>query len=147
MGGWYACDTVSHFSVAVSTTIDRPRDDVYALVDDLTAHEQWTDHFLTDWKVRDGVADVKVKGGGRSQIRAVSSTPDAVVEEGTDGKRRTRGTYALRPLGPAQTEVTFTNEMLERGSSVEKLADPLVKLLLRRNNARALARLKTLMER
>lgn len=137
---------MSQLSVAVSTTIDRPRDDVYALVDDLRAHERWTDHFLTDWKPVGAGVSVKVKGGGRSEIQPVSSTPDAVVEEGTDGKRRTRGTYTLRPLDGGRTEVIFTNEILQRGSRVEALADPLVKAMLRRNNAKALARLKALME-
>ena len=137
---------MSQLSVAVSTTIDRPRGEVHALVADLRAHERWTDHFLTDWKpVGDGVS-VKVRGGGRSEIRPVSSTPDAVVEEGSDGKRRTRGTYTLRALDARRTEVTFTNEILERGSRLEALADPLVKAMLKRNNARALARLKEIME-
>jgi uncharacterized protein YndB with AHSA1/START domain len=138
---------MSQLSISVTTTIDRPRDDVYALVDDIAAHEQWTDHFLTDWEVEGNVARMKVKGGGRSEIRTVSSSPDAIVEEGSDGKRRTRGTYALRPVGPDRTEVTFTNEILERGSKAERLLDPVVKAFLRRNNQKALARLKEIMER
>ncbi len=137
---------MSQLTVAVSTTIDRPRDEVYALVGDLHAHERWTNHFLTDWKPAGDGVSVKLKGGGRSEIHPISSTPDAVVEEGTDGKRRTRGTYALRPLDDRRTEVTFTNEILQRGSRVEALADPLVKAMLKRNNAKALARLKALME-
>jgi hypothetical protein len=138
---------MSHITVAVSTTIDRPRDDVHALVDDLPAHERWTDHMLTDWEHPEpGVVRVKLKGGGRSEIRAISSTPDEVVEEGTDGKRRTRGTYRLAPAGPDRTEVTFVSEILERGSRAEALADPLVKAMLRRGNAKALARLKAIME-
>lgn len=138
---------MSHLSVAVSTTIDRAREDVHALVDDLAAHERWTDHFITEWEaLGPGAVRVKVKGGGRSEIRAVSSTPDEVVEEGTDGKRRTRGTYRLRPAGPARTEVTFVFEVLQRGSRAEALADPLLKAVLRRNNAKALARLKAILE-
>jgi uncharacterized protein YndB with AHSA1/START domain len=133
--------------VSVSTVIERPRDDVYALVDDLAAHERWTDHFLTDWDVDGDVARFKIKGGGRSEVRVLSSTPDEIVEEGSDGKRRTRGVYRLRPDGAGRTEVTFTNEILERGSKVEVLADPLVKMFLRRNNAKALARLKDLLEK
>jgi uncharacterized protein YndB with AHSA1/START domain len=137
---------MAHLTVSVSTTIDRSRDDVYALVDDLAAHERWTDHFLTDWEVEGDIARMKVKGGGRSEIRTVSSTPDAIVEEGTDGKRRTRGTYTLEPVGADRTEVTFTNEILERASKVEAVLDPLVKAFLRRNNAKALARLKAILE-
>ena len=138
---------MSHLTVSVSTTIDRSREDVHALVDDLAAHERWTDHMLTDWEHPEpGVVRVKLKGGGRSEIRAVSSTPDAIVEEGTDGKRRTRGTYALRPLGPGRTEVTFVSEILQRGSRAEALADPLVRAMLKRGNAKALARLKAIME-
>ena len=62
------------------------------------------------------MVSVKPKGGKRAEIRAVSSTPDRIVEEATDGKRRTRGTYELRADGPGRTEVTFTNELLQRGS-------------------------------
>jgi uncharacterized protein YndB with AHSA1/START domain len=134
-------------SVSVSTTIDRPRDDVYALVDDLAAHERWTDHFLTDWEVDGDVARFKMKGGGRSEVRVLSSTPDRIVEEGTDGKRRTRGTYDLRADGPARTQVTFTNEILERGSRFEAIADPAVKAFLKRNNTKALVRLKEILEK
>jgi hypothetical protein len=138
---------MSQLSVSVSTTIDRPRADVYALVDDLAAHERWTDHFLKDWEVDGEVARFRVKGGGRSEVRVLSSTPDRIVEEGTDGKRRTRGTYELRPAGADRTEVIFTNEILERGSRVEALADPLVRAFLKRNNGKALERLKDLMEK
>ena len=138
---------MSQLTVTVSTTIDRPRDEVHALVDDLAAHERWTDHMLTDWQHPEpGVVSVKLKGGGRSEIRAVSSTPDRVVEESSDGKRRLRGTYELKPLGPDRTEVTFTNEILERGSKVEALADPFVRTMLKRGNTKALARLKEILE-
>lgn len=131
--------------VSVSTFIDRPREDVYALVDDLSAHERWTDHYITEWEVDGNTARVKI-GSGRSEIRVVSSTPDAIVEEGHDGKRRTRGTYRLSELGPDRTEVTFVNEVLERGARYEVLGEPLVKLYLKRNNAKALARLKAILE-
>jgi uncharacterized protein YndB with AHSA1/START domain len=137
---------MAHLSVSVSTTIDRPRDDVYALVNDMAAHERWTDHFITDWEVDGDTARVKIKGGGRSEITTVSSTPDQIVEEGTDGKRRTRGTYTLKPAGDERTEVTFTNEILQRASKAEALLDPILKAFLRRNNAKALARLKAILE-
>ena len=84
--------------------------------------------------------------GRLEDVVGLHEPPDAVVEEGTDGKRRTRGTYTLKPLGPQRTEVTFTNEILQRGSKLEALADPLVKAMLKRNNAKALARLKEIME-
>lgn len=136
---------MSHLTVAVSTTIDRSRADVYALVDDLAAHERWTDHFITEWEVNGNSARVKV-GSGHSEITVVSSTPDAIVEEGRDGKRRTRGTYRLREIAPDRTEVTFVNEILQRGARYEALGDPFVKLYLKRNNTKALARLKEILE-
>ena len=55
------------FSVSVTTTVDRPIGDVHQLLDDLSAHERWTDHFLVDWQV-DGPAR-----GDRKSTRLNSS--------------------------------------------------------------------------
>lgn len=139
-------------SVSVAVTIERPRDEVYALLDDLPAHERFTDHFLVDWEVRGDAARFRVKGTGRHdrmEISAVESTPRRIVEEGRAGKdmrRRTRGTYELRSLGPDRTEVTFISEVLEPASRLEPLGNPLAKAYLRRMNGKAMARLKALLE-
>ena len=126
---------------------------MYALLADLAAHEQFTDHFLVDWEVEGDTARFRAKGAGANnlaEIRVTECTPDRITEEGRGGKdfrRRTRGVYELRPAGPNRTDVTFTSEIVERGSRVEALADPLAKAYLRRSNGRAMERLKALLEK
>ena len=143
------------YSVSVSTTVAAPLEEVHELLDDLSAHRQWTDHFLVDWElVGDprGVgakARFRAKGAGpnaNGEIEVISSTPTKIVEEGRGGKdlaRRTRGTYELAPADGGRTLVTFTNEVWP-SSRVDALGAPLAKAYLRRNNAKALERLRQL---
>jgi polyketide cyclase/dehydrase/lipid transport protein len=143
------------YSVSVSTTVAAPLEEVHELLDDLSAHRQWTDHFLVDWELvgdPHGVgakARFRAKGAGpnaRGEIEVISSTPTQIVEEGRGGKdlaRRTRGTYELAPAEGRRTLVTFTNEVWP-SSRVDALGAPLAKAYLRRNNAKALERLQQL---
>ena len=144
------------YSVSVSTTVPAPPAEVHALLDDLAAHPQWTDHFLVEWELIGdprGVgarARFRAKGAGpnaRGEIEVLSSTPTKIVEEGRGGKdlaRRTRGTYELAPADGGGTLVTFTNEVWPT-SRVDALGAPLAKAYLRRNNAKALERLRELL--
>ena len=133
--------------LTVSTTIERPREDVYALVSDLPAHRRWTDHFLVDWEIDGDVARMTAKGGGgRGEARIVESSPERIVEEIRSGKRVIRGIYELRAAGENRTEVRFTNETVARANPLEALLDPLAKAYLKRNNQKAMDRLKALME-
>ena len=144
-------------AVTVSTTIDRPREEVYDLLDDISRHEAFTDHFLVDWRLtRDdprGVgAGVRVKGTAgphrETEITVVESTPERIVENGRSGKdlqRRTTGTYTLAPAAGGGTHVTFTLE-LEPAGLGDRLQGPMMRAYLRRQNARAMERLRELME-
>src|SRR3954453_14570663 len=146
-------------TVTVSTVIDQPRERVFDHLDDLARHEAFTDHFLTDWTLTRadarGVgagARMKAKGGGRHPwvtITVVESDPPArTVEEGRggkDGRRRTRGIYELTDAPGGATTVSFTNEF-EPATVLERLRAPLASACLRRQNGRALARLKGILE-
>ena len=144
------------YSVSVSTTVPAPLDEVHELLDDLSAHRRWTDHFLVDWELigdPHGVgakARYRAKGAGpnaRGEIEVISSTATRIVEQGRGGKdlaRRTRGTYELAPAEGGATEVTFTNDVWP-SSRVDALGAPLAKAYLRRNNAKALERLRQLL--
>jgi uncharacterized protein YndB with AHSA1/START domain len=146
-------------SITVSTTIRRPREEVFDYLDDLAAHEPFTDHFLVDWSLTSersvGVgagARMRAKGAGRHpwiEITVVESVrPERTVEHGRGGKdmrRRTSGTYRLRDVPGGGTEVAFTNEFEPVGLA-ERLQAPLARAYLRRQNARALARLKAILE-
>jgi uncharacterized protein YndB with AHSA1/START domain len=143
--------------VTVATTIARPPEDVYALLEDLANHEQFTDHFLVDWQMtredtHGAGAGVRLKttiGPHRdSEITVIESTPTRIVETGRGGKdmqSRTRGTYTLAPAAGGGTDVTFTLEM-EPASFAEKLGAPAARAYMRKQNARAMERLKELME-
>jgi uncharacterized protein YndB with AHSA1/START domain len=146
-------------SVTVSTTIARPREVVFDHLDDLARHEAFTDHFLVDWNIlsHDSVgvgaaARMRAKGAGRHPwivIEVVDSRrPELTVEHGCGGKdmrRRTSGTYRLEPAGDGGTTVTFTNAF-EPATLGERLQAPLARAYLRRQNGRALQRLKALLE-
>src|SRR4051794_4362735 len=141
------------FSVSVSVTVERPLPEVHELLDDLAAHQRWTDHFLVDWELigdPHGVgakARFRAKGAGpnaNGEIEVISSTPTRIVEEGRGGKdltRRTRGTYELAPAQQGGTLVTFTNEVWP-SSWLDAPRAPPAKAYLRRNNAKALERLR-----
>jgi len=134
--------------VTVTTTIDRPRDEIYAVLEDLMNHESFTDHFLTEFERTENGIRVKGKGGGGwMEITPVESTPERLVEEGRSGRggrRRTRGIYELEPRNGG-TVVSFTNEIEPAGIG-DRVAAPLIRAYLRKQNGRALARLKEQLE-
>jgi hypothetical protein len=145
------------FSVSVTTTVDRPIGDVHGLLDDLSAHERWTDHFLVDWElVGDprGVgakARLRAKGTGqkaKSEIEVIEATPTRIVEQGKivgQPEVRTRGIYELAPTDGGGTAITFTNEVFP-ARRLEALSAPLAKAYLKRNNAKAMDRLRAILD-
>jgi carbon monoxide dehydrogenase subunit G len=132
--------------VTVTTTIDRPRDDVYALLEDLMNHEAFTDHFLTNFERTE--TGVRAKGrGGWIEFTPVESTPDRIVEHGRSGRggrRHSKGIYTLEPRN-GSTVVSFTSEIEPAGLG-DRVAAPLIRSYLRKQNARALERLKEQLE-
>jgi uncharacterized protein YndB with AHSA1/START domain len=146
-------------SVTVTTHIARPREEVFDHLDDLAGHAAFTDHFLVDWTITSestvGVgasARMRAKGGGRHpwvDITVVESVrPEHTLEHGRGGKdggRRTTGRYDLAEAPGGGTTVTFTNTF-EPAGALERLQAPLARAYLGRQNARALARLKALVE-
>jgi hypothetical protein len=145
------------FSVSVSVTVDRPLPEVHELLDDLAAHQRWTDHFLVDWELigdPHGVgakARFRAKGAGPNatgEIEVVESTPTRIVERGRGGKdlkRRTSGTYELAERPQGGTHITFTNEVVPT-SRLDALGAPMAKAYLRRNNEKAMTRLRALLD-
>ena len=149
----------SMHSITVSTTIDRPREEVFDHLDDLAAHEAFTNHFLVEWTITSprstGVGAsgrMRALRAGRHpwlEITVVESVrPERTVEHGRGGeemRRRTAGTYRLRALPGGATEVAFTNEFEPVGLA-ERLQAPFARAYLRKQNTRALARLKAILE-
>jgi hypothetical protein len=143
--------------VTVSVDVARSREDVYAFLDVLGNHEAFTDHMLVDWKL-DGPA-AGVGAAARMGVRTPARTepvemvvveaaaPHRIVETSTSagGKRRSRGTYTLTELGPARTHVEFELAM-EKQPAIERPLGPLTRSWVRKQNDRAMERLRALLE-
>jgi uncharacterized protein YndB with AHSA1/START domain len=143
--------------VTVTTSIDRPREQVFAYLDDLSNHAHFTDHFLVDWQFSGPARGVGAKGTARvsapgSQdwidFEVVEAKPPELIAEegiGAKGKRRTRGTYYLSDRPGGGTDVAFELEWLEAPRG-ERLIAPLTRAFVRRTNAKSLRRLKKKLE-
>jgi uncharacterized protein YndB with AHSA1/START domain len=137
--------------VRVSVTIDRPREDLFALLSDLRAHEQFTDHFLVDYSGEAEHVRARAKLPGPEQWAEISvvenAEPSRLVERavGAGGRRETRGTYRLEPAASGGTVVTFDFETI-RAPAAERAMGPVLRRWVRRQNARAMERLKAVAE-
>jgi uncharacterized protein YndB with AHSA1/START domain len=147
--------------ITVTTSVDRPVEEVFDHLDDLDNHEAFTNHFMTEWtpasEARTGVGAkvrFKIKNGGRhpwSEIEVLEAQrPHRNVEEGhggPDGRRHTRGTYDLTARPDGGTDVTFTLELLEPITTGEKIQLALGgRAYLKRLNVKAMTRLKEILE-
>src|SRR4051812_34302879 len=139
--------------VSVSVEVPQSRTDVYDVLDVMANHEAFTDHMLVDWSYSGpprGVgakAHVHSKFGGRKEpvdIEVVDAeAPSRIVEHNVSAKGRGKasGTYELAELPGGGTRITFTYAWRE-APAADRLMAPLIRGILRRGNARAMARLK-----
>ena len=143
------CATVCRVKpVTVTTTIERPREEIHAVLDDLMNHEAFTDHFLTGYERTEKGIRVNGKGGGGwMEITPVEWTLVRIVEEGRSGRggrRHSKGIYTLEPRND-NTVVSFTNEIEPAGVG-DRLVAPQIRAYLHKQNGRALEPLKQQME-
>ena len=145
----------------VSTTISQPRELVFEYLADIANHAEFTDHYLTDWRLTR--EDSYGPGAGaRFRINAPLSRfswgdmtfaevqpPFRILERGRGGKFnriRMLGTYTLQP-GPANTtKVEYTLETVP-----VMLSDRLMETFggrrwSRRQATRAMRRLRLILE-
>src|SRR5256885_16576992 len=103
--------------VSVSVTIDRPREEVFAYLVDIANHQEFTDHYLVDWRMT-RVDTVGRGAGGRFRFTAPLNRfdwadvtfievdpPRRIVQAGRGGKynrTRLRSGYELEQ-GPGRT--------------------------------------------
>lgn len=143
------------FMKPVSISIDVPQspEDVFAFLDVMANHEQFTDHMLTDWRLSGPATGV----GARAEVSAVmagrtepvvievveAQAPRLIVERntGAGGKRVAHGTYRLAPVPAGGTTVSF--EYAWRSApALERVAAPLVRALMRRTLRTSMERLR-----
>ena len=138
--------------ISVSIEVPQSRTKVYDFLEVMANHEPFTNHMLVDWSYSGpprGVgskANVNSKFGGRKEAVAIEVVdavePSKIVEHNVSagGRRRAAGTYELSELPTGGTRVRFTYVWAE-APLVDRLMAPLVRSILKRGNAKAMARL------
>ena len=148
--------------VTLSTTIARPREEVFAYLADVANHAEFTDHCLVDWHLTREDSYGRGAGGRfRTKSRfdrfsygdltlAELTPPQHIVGTGAAGRFnriKTRSEWTLEDDGNGGTRVQFTTQ-----STPATFADRKLEKLLgvRRSTARchrkALARLRSILE-
>jgi uncharacterized protein YndB with AHSA1/START domain len=133
--------------IVATTTVERPRAELFELIRDLRNHEAWTDHMLVDWSGTDERVRVRAALPGPKDWVDIETTevvpPSKTVERttGAGGKRVSYGTYTLEEAGPSTTHVRFEFR-LEQSPRRERLLLPLLRGWLQRGNDKAMRRLK-----
>jgi uncharacterized protein YndB with AHSA1/START domain len=147
--------------ITVSTTIAQPRERVFAYLSDIANHAEFTDHYLVDWHLT-REDPVGLGAGARFRIKAPLARfswadmtfaevqpPFKIIERGRGGKFnriRMLGTYTLSPAAGNSTKVEYTLETEAKMPS-DKLMDALGgRAWSRRQAARAMRRLRTILE-
>jgi uncharacterized protein YndB with AHSA1/START domain len=148
-------------AITVSTTIAKPREQIFEYLADIANHAEFTDHYLVDWHLTR--EDSYGSGAGaRFKVKAPLSRfswadvtfselqpPFRIVERGRGGKYnrvRMLGTYTLSPGPSGTTKVQYTLE-----TEPALLSDRLMEALggrawSRRQAAKAMRRLRTILE-
>lgn len=147
--------------VTVSVVIDRPREEVFEYLADIANHAEFTDHYLKDWRL---TREESYGRGAGARFRVAApfnrfpwadvtltqvERPYRIIEEGRTGKfnrMRMRGTYELLPGSANTTRVQFTNEIEPKTLSDSLLESFGARGWMKRKNAKALRRLRTILE-
>ena len=145
----------------VSTTISRPREEVFEYLADIANHAEFTDHYLVDWHLT-RVASYGRGAGARFRVKAPLARfswadvtladvqpPYKIVEHGRGGKFnriRMLGTYTLTPGASGTTKVEYTLETLPVMPS-DRLMEALGGRAWSKHQAsRAMRRLRSILE-
>jgi uncharacterized protein YndB with AHSA1/START domain len=145
----------------VSTTISRPREEVFDYLADIANHAEFSDHYLVDWHLlREDPRGVGA--GARFRVKAPLNRfawadmtiaelqrPYRILERGRGGKYnriRIVSSYTLQPAPGGATQVDLTFET-ETALPSDRLMDALGgRSWMRRKSARGMRRLRTILE-
>jgi uncharacterized protein YndB with AHSA1/START domain len=147
--------------ITVSTTISKPREEVYEYLADIANHAEFTDHYLVDWHLT-RVDSYGQGAGARFRITAPLNRfswgdvtfaevepPRRIVERGRSGKYnriKMIGTYTLSPGPSGTTRVEFTLETLPVMPSDRMMEALGGRAWTRRQLAKSMRRLRTILE-
>ena len=155
-----APDIIARVDYTVTTTIARPREEVFEYLADIANHAEFSDHYLVDWHL---LREDSYGRGAGARFRAKTplsrfswgdftltevTPPFRIVEKGRGGKFnriRMLGTYTLSPGASGTTTVEFTFETeppLLSDKLMESLAGPWTRLKI----AKAMRRLRAILE-
>jgi uncharacterized protein YndB with AHSA1/START domain len=147
--------------VTVSVIVDAPREQVFDYLQDIANHSEFTDHYLVDWHLtrmssvgRGAGARFRVKApGNRFSWADVTFTevqrPHRIVEVGRTGKAnrvRTLGVYELAQGAGGTTRVSFTLQTQPATLSDRIMEGMGARGWCKRKNARAMRRLRSIVE-
>jgi polyketide cyclase/dehydrase/lipid transport protein len=138
-------------TVSVDVPVEQAR--VYDFLDVMANHEPFNDHIMRDWELSGparGIgskARVRVKAMGIADVIDIevidADAPTRIVERNHAQKagRTGEGTYTLAPLPDGGTRITFEYRWIV-APLMDRIAAPLTRAYLKRNNATAMRRLK-----
>lgn len=148
--------------LTLSTTIARPREEVFEYLVDVANHQEFSDHCIVDWHLT-REDSYGVGAGARFRVKsrfdrfsygditlAQVTPPERIVASGCAGRFnriRTLSTWTLEEDGAGRTKVTFrtqTTPALKSDELMEKLLR--VRAAATRCHERALERLRTILE-
>ena len=144
-----------------SIVVDRPREQVFDYLQDIANHSEFTDHYLVDWHLT-RIDSVGRGAGARFRLKAPGARfawgdvtfvevdrPHRIVEVGRTGKAnrvRTRGVYELASAAAGTTRVQFTLQT-QPATLTDRLLEGFgARTWMRRQNNRAMRRLRTILE-
>jgi uncharacterized protein YndB with AHSA1/START domain len=145
----------------VSSTISKPREEVFEYLADIANHPEFTDHYLVDWRLT-REDSYGTGAGARFRMKAPFNrfgwadvtfveveAPFKIVERGRGGKYnriRMVGTYTLTPGPGNTTKVEYTLETVP-GQLSDKLLDTFGgRSWSKRQANKAMRRLRTILE-
>jgi uncharacterized protein YndB with AHSA1/START domain len=148
--------------VTLTTTIARPREEVFEYLADVANHSEFTDHCLTGWHL---TREDSYGAGAGARFRVKSRfdrfsygdmtlvevrSPERIVVTGRAGRFnrvRTRTVWRLEEAGTGKTALTFVTESTPATSS-DRLMEKLLRVpaTTKRCHRRALERLRSILE-
>ena len=148
--------------MTLTTTIAKPREEVFEYLADVAAHAVFSDHCMVEWHL---TREDSYGAGAGARFRVKSrfdrfsygditlaevAPPGRILATGRSGRFnriKTRSTWTLEEPGPGQTKVTFETEstpVLKSDELMEKFLR--VRVATTRCHERALDRLRSILE-